>query len=90
VRSACRRSILAIAAIVILLFARLGVGQTSASSFVIRNARVFDGEKIIPGASVVVTDGKIAAVGSNVQAPSDARGHANRSDPEAAYRWSHR
>ncbi len=32
---------------------------------------MFDGEKIISGASVVVTDGKIAAVGSNIQAPSD-------------------
>jgi imidazolonepropionase-like amidohydrolase len=73
VRSVCRRSILSIAAIVILLFARLGVGQTNASSFVIRNARVFDGEKIISGASVVVTDGKIAAVGSNTQAPSGAQ-----------------
>ena len=73
VRSVCRRSILLIAAIVIPLFARLGVGQTSASSFVIRNARVFDGEKIIARASVVVTDGKIAAVGSNVHAPSDAQ-----------------
>jgi imidazolonepropionase-like amidohydrolase len=73
VRSVCRRSILPIAAIVILLFARLGVGQTSASSFVIRNARVFDGEKIISGASVVVTDSKIAAVGSNVQAPPSAQ-----------------
>ena len=73
VLSGCRRSILPIAAIVILLFARLGAGQTSPSSFVIRNARVFDGEKIISDASVVVTDGRIAAVGSNVHAPSDAQ-----------------
>ena len=73
VRSVCRRSILPIAAIGILLFARLGVGQTSASSFVIHNARVFDGEKIISGANVVVADGKIAAVGSDIQAPTDAQ-----------------
>ena len=67
------RSILPIAAIAILLLARTGVGQTSASSFVLRNARVFDGEKIISSASVVVTDGKIAAIGSNIQTPSGAQ-----------------
>src|ERR1700733_10207350 len=64
---------LTIAAIIILLPARGGVSQTSASYFVIRNARVFDGEKIIPNASVVVADGKITAVGSNIKAPSDAQ-----------------
>src|SRR5271156_4571292 len=61
------------AAIFIAAAARVSAGQDSASSFVIRNARVFDGEKIISGASVLVTDGKIAAVGSSIQAPSDAR-----------------
>src|ERR1700723_461279 len=64
---------LTIAAIIILLPARGGVSQTSASYFVIRNARVFDGEKIIPNASVVVADSKITAVGSNIKAPSDAQ-----------------
>jgi imidazolonepropionase-like amidohydrolase len=59
----------AIAIVFILAGARVSADQNSASSFVIRNARVFDGEKIITGASVVVTDGKIAAVGANVQEP---------------------
>ena len=72
-RSASGGLILAIAVIFILASARVSAGQKSASSFVIRNARVFDGEKIITGATVVVSDGKIAAVGSNIQTPSGAQ-----------------
>ena len=64
---------LAISIAFILAAARVSADQNSASSFVIRNARVFDGEKIITGASVVVTDGQVAAVGSNVQAPLGAQ-----------------
>jgi len=64
--------IVAIAAILMLASARVSADQKSASSFVIRNARIFDGEKIITGATVVVGDGKIAAVGSNIATPSDA------------------
>jgi hypothetical protein len=64
---------LVISAILILACAPVSAGQQSVSSFVIRNARVFDGEKIISSASVVVTDGKIAAIGSNIQAPSGAQ-----------------
>jgi hypothetical protein len=54
VRSAQCRLTLAIAAIFILAFVRVNAGQQSGSSFVIRNAQVFDGEKIIASASVVV------------------------------------
>jgi cytosine/adenosine deaminase-related metal-dependent hydrolase len=64
---------LAISIAFILAAARVNADQNSASSFVIRNARVFDGEKIITGASVVVTDSQVAAVGSNVQAPPGAQ-----------------
>jgi len=35
--------------------------------------RVFDGEKVMSPTSVVVADGKIAAVASNVQIPPDAQ-----------------
>ena len=68
----CGRT-LAIVAVFILASVRVNAGQQSMPSFVIRNARVFDGEKIMASASVVVTDGKIAAVGSYAQAPSGAR-----------------
>jgi imidazolonepropionase-like amidohydrolase len=42
-------------------------------AFVIRNVRIFDGEKIIAADSVAVSDGKIVAVGRNVAAPPDAQ-----------------
>ena len=45
----------------------------SGSSFVIRNARVFDGRKILGQADVWVENGKIKAVGKNLKVPSDAR-----------------
>ena len=45
----------------------------SGNSFVIRNARVFDGHKVLPGAEVWVADGKIKAVGKHLRAPSDVK-----------------
>ena len=42
-------------------------------AFVIRNVRIFDGEKIIAANSVIVADGKIAAVGTDVVAPPEAQ-----------------
>jgi len=41
--------------------------------FVIRNARIFDGEKIISTNSVAVVDGKIAAVGNDIATPPSAQ-----------------
>lgn len=38
-------------------------------SFVLSNVRVFDGVEVIPGATVVVLDGRIHAVGPNVNPP---------------------
>jgi imidazolonepropionase-like amidohydrolase len=45
----------------------------SSSSFVIHNARVFDGRKVLDQADVWVENGKIKAVGRNLKVPSDAR-----------------
>lgn len=42
------------------------------SAFAITNVRVFDGEKTIERATVVVRDGKIATVGAGVNAPAGA------------------
>ena len=38
-------------------------------SFAVTNARVFDGSQVIPSATVVVINGRIAAVGPNVTPP---------------------
>ena len=43
---------------------------TVSDSFTITNARVFDGSQVIPGATVVVLDGRIHAVGANVAVPA--------------------
>ncbi|HTR62301.1 MAG TPA: amidohydrolase family protein [Candidatus Binataceae bacterium] len=45
----------------------------SAQPFVIRNVRVFDGEKVIPNTDVAVADGRIVAIGPNVAAPPGAQ-----------------
>lgn len=39
------------------------------NSFAVRNARVFDGERVIEAATVVVTDGRIVAVGTDAVIP---------------------
>jgi imidazolonepropionase-like amidohydrolase len=39
---------------------------------VIRNVRLFDGERIVPSADVVVKDGSIVAAGAGATAPGDA------------------
>jgi imidazolonepropionase-like amidohydrolase len=64
---------IAICGIFILFFAPLARGDKSLSSFVIRNARVFDGEKVISNTNVVIAAGKIVAVDPNVQAPAGAQ-----------------
>ena len=45
----------------------------SQASFVIRHARVFDGRKVLAQTDVWVADGKIKAVGKNLNVPSDAK-----------------
>lgn len=39
------------------------------NSFAIRDVRVFDGERVVAKANVVVRDGRIAAVGADVAIP---------------------
>lgn len=46
---------------------------TARNAFVIRNVRVFDGERVIEANSVAVADGKIVAVGTNVASTPDAQ-----------------
>jgi imidazolonepropionase-like amidohydrolase len=43
------------------------------NAFVIRNLRIFDGERVIEANSVAVEDGKIVAVGTNIASPLDAQ-----------------
>src|SRR5215467_10914684 len=45
----------------------------SGNSFVIRNARVFDGSKLLGQSDVWVSDGKIKAVGKNLKMPADVK-----------------
>jgi len=45
------------------------VAQTSAS-FAIRDVRVFDGARVLPRATILVRDGRIAAVGEQVLVPA--------------------
>ena len=44
--------------------------QAPSGTFAIRGVRVFDGERVLDTATVVVRDGQIAAVGVNVTIPS--------------------
>jgi imidazolonepropionase-like amidohydrolase len=45
----------------------------SAKSFVIRNARVFDGEKLLPAADVSIENGLISAVGKNLKVAAGSK-----------------
>jgi imidazolonepropionase-like amidohydrolase len=47
--------------------------QATSSAFVIRHARVFDGEHTLPNADVLVEDGRIKAVGANLKVPAATR-----------------
>ncbi|MCP2599184.1 CIA30 family protein [Candidatus Aminicenantes bacterium AC-335-B20] len=42
-------------------------------SFVIKNVRIFDGEKVIPEGSVIIINGKINAVGKKIFIPESAQ-----------------
>ena len=52
--------------------ATVTVGLSQTKSLAIRNVRIFDGTKVIARGTVVVTDGKISAVGANVSIPRGA------------------
>jgi len=48
-------------------------GFLGAEDVLIKNARVFDGERVIPRTSVLVLDGKIEQVGRHIRAPRNVR-----------------
>jgi imidazolonepropionase-like amidohydrolase len=48
------------------------IGQPKSGAFAIQNTRVFDGERVLDRATVVVENGRITAVGADVQAPAGA------------------
>jgi hypothetical protein len=48
-------------------------GAETGGALVFRDARVFDGAQVLPRATVLVRNGRIAAVGPQVQAPDGAR-----------------
>ena len=63
----------ALAALLLFYATSLLLGQSGADAYVIRNVRVFDGETVVERQTVVISDGKIAAVGSTVAVPSGAQ-----------------
>jgi imidazolonepropionase-like amidohydrolase len=46
--------------------------QDAPGSVVIKEVRIFDGEKVIPGGTVLITGDEIAFVGENIRTPEDA------------------
>src|SRR5262245_48646815 len=48
-------------------------GFLGVQDVLIKNARVFDGERVIPRASVLVRDGKIQQIGTQIHAPRNVR-----------------
>lgn len=46
--------------------------QPAGGPLLFRNVRVFDGVQVLPKASVLVTEGRIAAVGDEIEAPANA------------------
>jgi imidazolonepropionase-like amidohydrolase len=66
-------------ALVVLLFAvvlprQVAGGAETGGAFVFRDVRVFDGGQVLPRATVLIRDGRIVAVGPQIQVPEDARG----------------
>lgn len=49
---------------------KAGTAAPASSSFAIRGVRVFDGERFIDGANLVVRDGRISAVGKDAAIPA--------------------
>lgn len=48
------------------------IASAQSSTTLIRDARVFDGERVLPTASVLIRDGRIVAVGADLDAPAGA------------------
>jgi hypothetical protein len=70
--SSARRLQKILAALVVILLGVRSFGQTSASrnEFAIRNARIFDGTRVIPRGDVWVENGLIKAVGPSLATPA--------------------
>ena len=66
------------AALVVFLFSvvlprQVAAGAETGEALLFRDARVFDEAQVLPRASVLVRNGRIAEVGPQVQAPASAR-----------------
>lgn len=59
-----------VACVLVLMVSAAMTQSPTSNEFVIRNARVFDGSKVIPKGDVWVQDGKIKAVGEHLKAPA--------------------
>lgn len=57
--------------IALVLLLLLTHGFLAAEDVLIKNARIFDGDRVIPRASVLVRDGKIQQVGLRMRAPKN-------------------
>ena len=62
------RPVLLLSILLVLPAAARAAGEV----FAVTNARIFDGERLIPKGTVVVRDGKIEAVGPDVKIPEGA------------------
>ncbi len=60
-------------ALVAIILLCASAAHAASNSFAVRDVRVFDGDKTIPNANVVVKGGRIVAVGSGVAIPSGLR-----------------
>lgn len=60
-------------AVLLFAFSTTLLPAQSGGVYVIRNVRVFDGEGVVERQTVVISDGKIAAVGSKVAVPPGAQ-----------------
>src|SRR5216683_6636607 len=67
------RIVAAVCASLIVVGARVPPRTPARNAFVMRNVRIFDGERVIEANSVAVADGKIVGVGTNVASPPDAQ-----------------
>lgn len=65
-----RFSCIVVASILVLMVSAALAQSPTSNEFVIRNARIFDGSKVIPKGDVWVQDGKIKAVGEQIKVPA--------------------
>jgi adenine deaminase len=66
------RFFISVVLVIYLVLASGMKAQDIAKTTVIKNGRLFDGERMIPKATVIIENGKIAAVGRKVTIPEGA------------------